>query len=338
MLLLSEHPLQFVQDAFPPSAFCKKQWKVKPHPSLTIRRPYLGQWQPNLDLVHFAACRARSVKYPNRVLGSDRLHFAAAVLIYGLSTIYSVLLYRKGFRRDTRISYISILVAFGLHSLAMIERGLATNSCPINNLYEACVFIGWALVAIYLVIGLWRRLRFLGAFASPLLFGLGVFALMPSLDVASSVPSYGGGGTSLHAALIMLSYGAFGLASLAAVMYLCQEHDLKHDKIRAVLSLLPPIQRLDSVMSRSLVAGFLLLTAGLTVGALWVELPPGATYWQDPKVHWSVLVWMIYLSMIVMRWRFAQRGRRMAWGTIGSFAFVLLTFWGTNLLSGIHHP
>jgi ABC-type uncharacterized transport system permease subunit len=220
----------------------------------------------------------------------------------------------------------------------MFERGWATQRCPINNLYEASVFIGWAVLALYLVLGLWARLRFLGAFASPLLFGLGVFALMPSLDVATTVPSYRGGGASLHAALVLLSYGAFGMAFLSGIMYLCQEHDLKHDKLRAVLSLLPPIQRLESVMSRSLLAGFALLTAGLAVGALWVELPAGTSFWQDSKVHWSALVWLIYLTLLILRWRFAQRGRRMAWGAIGSFAFVLLTFWGTNLLSGIHHP
>jgi hypothetical protein len=34
----------------------------------------------------------------------------------------------------------------------------------------------WALVAAYLVVGLLPRLRFLGAFASPVLFAVGVFA------------------------------------------------------------------------------------------------------------------------------------------------------------------
>jgi hypothetical protein len=40
---------------------------------------------------------------------------------------------------------------------------------------------------------------------------------------------------------------------------------------------------------------------------------------------------------MVMRWRFAQGGRRFAWGVIGGFAFVMLTFLGANLASSIHH-
>jgi len=39
-------------------------------------------------------------------------------------------------------------------------------------------------------------------------------------------------------------------------------------------------------------------------------------------------------------WRrvFPQSSRRFATGVIGAFAFLLLTFWGTNLLSTLHHP
>jgi ABC-type transport system involved in cytochrome c biogenesis permease subunit len=50
------------------------------------------------------------------------------------------------------------------------------------------------------------------------------------------------------------------------------------------------------------------------------------------------VVWLLYLGLIVMRWRFAQGGRRFAWSALGSFVFVLLTFWGTNVLSPLHNP
>ena len=76
------------------------------------------------------------------------------------------------------------LAAFALHTTAMALRGFRLNHCPVNNLYEATAFAMWSIVAVYLVVGLWPRLRFLGAFASPVLFAIGVFALMPNLDTA----------------------------------------------------------------------------------------------------------------------------------------------------------
>lgn len=268
---------------------------------------------------------------------TDRQCFLLAVLLYGVSMVYSVFLWRRGFRQDNRVNYFLLLAALVPHTLAMVKRGFSLERCPVNNLYEATIFLLWTIVASYLAMGVWARLRFLGAFASPVLFGVGVFALMPALDPpAGPKPDFGGGWTSLHAALILLAYGAFGLGSVAAVMYLTQEHDLKFHKMRAIFSLMPPIDKMERVAGRLLLAGFALLTAGLLIGSFTLKMPAGVSYFSDAKVLWSVLVWMIYLALVVWHWRFTRGGRRFAWGLIVSFVFVLLTFWGTNLMSELH--
>src|SRR6267378_2518904 len=107
---------------------------------------------------------------------TDRHIFLLAVAVYGLSMIYSVFLWRKGFREDNRVNYFLLLLAFGLHTTAMILRGYQIHRCPVTNLYEATTFIAWTIVGAYLLVGLWSRLQFLGAFASPVLFAIGVFA------------------------------------------------------------------------------------------------------------------------------------------------------------------
>ena len=258
-------------------------------------------------------------------------------MLYGASMFYSVFLWRRGFREDNRVNYFLLLAALVLHTIAMVKRGFSLERCPVNNLYEATIFILWTIVASYLVMGVWSRLRFLGAFTSPVLFAVGVFALMPALDPPlGPKPNFGGGLTSLHAALVLLAYGAFGLGSVAAAMYLTQEHDLKFHKLRAILSLLPPIERMERVVGGLLVGGFVLLTAGLGIGSFTIKMPAGVPYFSDAKVLWSVLVWAIYLALVVWHWRYASGGRRFAWGVIASFVFVLLTFWGTNLMSELH--
>ncbi len=268
----------------------------------------------------------------------DRHFFLLAVTIYGLSMVYSVFLWRKGFRRDTWVNYFLLLAGFGLHTTSMALRGFDLKHCPVNNLYEATTFIGWTIVASYLIVGALPRLRFLGAFASPVLFAMGVFALMPSLDPPHGpTPQFSGADTSLHAALILLAYGAFGLAAAAGVMFLTQEHDLKFHKLRAVLTLFPPIQRLELIINRLVLTGFILLTVGLAIGA-GLPRPPGTEFFDDPKIIWSAFLWVVYLALLVSRWRFAQSGRRFAVGVIGAFTFLVLTFWGTALLSPLHHP
>jgi ABC-type uncharacterized transport system permease subunit len=144
--------------------------------------------------------------------------------------------------------------------------------------------------------------------------------------------------SSLHASLILLAYGAFGLSSVAAMMYLSQERDLKMHRLRAVLAILPPIERLEAAISQLMLAGFVLLTVGLVLGAGWLRHTKGVYYIKDAKILWSLFVWLVYLGLLVLKWRFPQGGRRLAWSAFGSFCFILLTFWSFNLLSGIHNP
>lgn len=270
--------------------------------------------------------------------GSDRHFFLLAVILYGVSMIYSVFLWRKGFRRDDRVNYLLILGAFAFHTTTLFQRGFSLNRCPVNNLFEAMVFFTWATAAACLVLGLMRRLRFIVAFASPVLFAVGVFALMPSLDPPyESKPVFSGGLQSLHAATIMLAYGAFGLCAAAAAMFLSHQHNLKFDKHRAMLSLLPSVERLDKVASRLTLVGFILLTVGLVAGG---QLPhkEGVVYWKETKVLWSAFLWLMYAGLLFGHMRSVFTGRRFAIGLISLFVFLILTFWGTNLLSTLHQP
>jgi HemX protein len=270
---------------------------------------------------------------------TDRHVFLLAAIVYGASSVYSVFLWRKGFRKDDRANYLLLLGAFALHTTAMIKRGFSINSCPVNNLFEATVFIAWAIAAAYLVLGLVPRLRFLGAFASHVLFFMSVFALMPALDPPRGPqPNFSGTLTSLHATLILLALGAFGLSAVAALMFLTEEHDLKFHKLRAILSLLPPIQRLERVMNGLLLFGIGLFTAGLAVSPFLLKQKYGVWFKSDPLLDYSIFIWLFYLGLVISRWKFGQGGRRFAWSTAVSFAIILLTFWGFILLSQVHHP
>jgi ABC-type transport system involved in cytochrome c biogenesis permease subunit len=269
---------------------------------------------------------------------ADRRFFELAVLLYGLSTIYTIFLWRQGFRRDNRVNYLLLAGGFVLHTWAMLLRGFSYNRCPTSNLYEATIFIAWTMVAVYLGLGVWRRLRFLGAFASPVLFCIGVFALMPWLDVQGQRSVHVSGFLrSLHIALILLACGAFGVSAVAGLMFLTQEHDLKFNKRRAVSSLMPSIQRLEYVAEAMLVPAFVLLTVGMISGSFWLKESRGVYFQHDPIIIWTYGIWMFYLTLLVLRWKFAQRGRRFARGTVGGFVFVMLTFWGFYLLSPVHH-
>jgi HemX protein len=268
---------------------------------------------------------------------SERLLFALAVAFYAAATGYAVLLWRRGFKGDNWWCYILLACGFLPNTGALTARGFSLDQCPVTNLFEAMMFVCWAVVACHLIAGLLPRLRFLCALAAPVLFALGVFGLQPGLDKPGPTFDASVGIVSLHAALVLLAYGTFGLSAAAAVLYLVQEHDLKFHKVRAILSRLPSIERLEKVATSSLAVGLVLLSAGLLLTIVLLRQAEGVPLTADPKVAWSFLVWVMYAVLLATRLRRGWGQRPLAWATVGSFVFVMLTFWGTNLLSPLHH-
>ena len=268
---------------------------------------------------------------------TDRHCFLLAVGFYGAATVYSVFLWRKGFRRDDWINYFLLAAGVALHTLAMTKRGLSLHSCPVNNLYEATTFLLWALGLASLIYALLPKFKFICAFAAPVLFLVGIFALMPSLDPPHGPkPDFSNWLRSLHAATILQSYGAFGLAAVAAAMFLFQQRDLKLHKLRAVLSLLPSIERLELITTRLTMVGFALLTVGLVAG--WcLPRKDGASFFDDSKVLWSALLWLVYLEALAAHKFFGRSARRFAVGIGIAFVFLLLTFGVTNHFSVLHN-
>jgi len=271
---------------------------------------------------------------------SEKGSFLIAIVLYGISLIYGIFLIRAGFRRDDRINYLVLFAGFCFQTLTMFMRGLSFSHCPVHNLYEAILFVSWSILLGYLFLGLHPRLRFLGVYVAPLVFVLGLLAYMPGMD--NHTQNLFGGNSrlwvNLHATIILLAYGLFGLSGICGIMFLSCAHNLKFNKVSAFFSNLPSMERLGTVMFETMVAGIILLTIGLFIGAFALKPPEGLRFRGDPKVQWAIFVWLVYLFLISMYRFFSWGTRRLAIGSIGSFAFVMLTFWGVNLMSKIHNP
>src|SRR4030095_10650173 len=89
--------------------------------------------------------------------------------------------------------------------------------------FELFIFLSWAMVLFYLLIGPTYRLSLLGFFTSPLVFLFQVVALaVPGLDRSSGVKIAVNPWMELHAAGSIVAYGAFLLAGVAGLLFLCE--------------------------------------------------------------------------------------------------------------------
>lgn len=269
---------------------------------------------------------------------TDRQLFQIAALIYSVGLVYGVVAFRRSLEAPRWTLHAILGLGLVFHTLSMVNRGVAHGRCPVANLYEATVFTAWTISAACVALGIFKRLRFLAVFGAPVLVILGSFALLPRLDTPPPQPQVRLGIVSLHMSLTLLGYGAFGLAALVGITYLIHEHDLKTHKLRALTTALPPLELLDTTTRALMATGLVLLSAGLVMGMAWLKQTQGVFLKADPKILWAILVWIFYVSLLGLRWRYGIKGRKFALPTVGCFGFILLTYWGFSLISDIHSP
>ena len=74
--------------------------------------------------------------------------------------------------RASGLNFFAILTGFLCQTGFLYLRGQQVGRCPLTSLFEVMIFLTWSLVLFYLLIGPDYRLSLLGAFTSPLGFGL----------------------------------------------------------------------------------------------------------------------------------------------------------------------
>ncbi len=262
---------------------------------------------------------------------NDRFFLWLAQVFYGVAAVAT--LWR--IRRSTRINNNQwlmqgvLLCGFLSHTAFLVMRGQMLQRCPLTNGFETTVFIAWSAVLFYFFVGHAYRGSLLGAFTAPLVMIICLVALTLLGDSQAIGTSNRSPWIDFHAAIAILSYGAFALAFVGATMYLLQEHQLKTRRLGSSFRLLPSIEQLDQINFRLITFGFVMLTVGMIGGVVSYQI---VGHWPTLKIVWATVVWLLYAFVMIGRGTWRLRGRQGAFASMMSFAFVLLTFWGMNLI------
>lgn len=258
----------------------------------------------------------------------DRLLLACSTLCFLLGFAYALFTLGAGRYQNSGFQFAVMLVGFALQSAFLYVRGQQIGRCPLTNLFELLVFLSWATVLFYVVIGPVYRLSLLGAFTAPLAFALQTLAFMfgaaaPTVARGSGVNPW----LEAHAAFSVLAYGAFLLAALAGAMFVVQDRQLKSRQLGASFFQLPPIHALGVTNARLLLAGFALLTIGMLAGF-------GVGHSPSPyKLGWSIGVWLLYGAVLALRSLRHLAPRRVAHASIAAAALALLTLSGITFIA-----
>jgi HemX protein len=270
-------------------------------------------------------------------LPTDRLMlWVAAILYLAGFAVGCISLTRRQQMPGLRVLLNALLAAgFAIQMGGLYVRGLATGGCPLGNKFELVQFVAWSAIVLYFVVGPAFRVSLLGLFTAGYAACLAFISLLiPAWDVTVTGQKIFGQNPwiELHAALAVFSYGAFGLLALTSLMHLLQHWSLRHKHLNNLFWFLPSVVQLDQINFRLLLAGEILLTISLGVGAAWWLRDLDSV--NTAKLAVTIGVWLAYGVALLLRWRHRLVSTRFAWVCIFLFGTALLALGPVNSSRG----
>jgi len=170
----------------------------------------------------------------------------------------------------------------------------------------------------------------MGVFVTTLLAVLAILpALHPEVDVRPPLlrsPLF-----TVHVLSMLFAYASFALASVLGLTYVLLFKEIKAKHLGFFYARLPSLQTLDVMNGRAVIVGWVFLTCGLLIGAVWatqIHTSPDpraqAMSVADPKILVALLSWGLYSFALVARGAIGWSGRRAAWLSAIAFVIVLL--------------
>ena len=263
----------------------------------------------------------------------ETVFFWIALVTYALAA--GAYIYSFVFANPRFMSKVNFLVGGGFlaHSVAICARYLAQGHLPWAGDYESGMMAGWFIIACTLYVG-WRNkaLQSLATVTAPvvvILMGYGYMRNPMLTPMAASLKTYW---LYIHVYFAQLAFGAYTLATAAGVLFLLKRKNTAGPSVNPAYQRFPSLDRLDELIFRYILFGFITDTIMIAAGAIWAKDLWG-NYWSwDPVETWSLISWLIYGISIHLRVTFGWRDQRLAWLAIGALSSVIISFFGVNFV------
>ena len=250
------------------------------------------------------------------------------VLIATVLYLFAAGLLVADLRRDRlrgRTWLLPAVFAVVVHAAAHLLAWRGTGGTDLH-FFAALSLVGLGMAAMTTVVGASGRMRALGV----VVFPLAALALVGYQSYGHVPPEPLGWRLQLHAWTALLAYATLAIAALLALMLWLQERALRRREFHSWRRALPPLVELETLLFRTIGVGFVLLTATLLTGALFVE-----NMFAQHLAHktvLSVLSWLAFGGLLVGRWRYGWRGAIAVRWTLAAMVLLVLAFFGSKFV------
>lgn len=245
--------------------------------------------------------------------------------LYLLAAALLVLQLRQSSRPASRGWLLPAMLAAVLHATAHLVSWRATGGADLH-FFAALSLVALGMALLTILVGLQGRMAALGVVVFPIAALTSVVYGAYGHHVAEGLrwPLL------LHAWCALLAYATLAVAALLAIMLWLQERTLRRREFHGWLRVLPPLTELELLLFRTIGAGFVLLTATLVTGVLFVN-----DLFAQHLIHktvLSVLSWLAFGALLLGRWRSGWRGAIAVRWTLAAMALLVLAFFGSKFV------
>jgi cytochrome c-type biogenesis protein CcsB len=230
---------------------------------------------------------------------------------------------------------ITLLTALGFVcvTLAIVARFNATGHLPWSGHYEYVLMGGWFIIGGTLFVG-WQNksLQGLAVGTLPLVIIMMGYGYMQSPGLTPMAASLKTIWLYIHVYFAWLSFGAYSLAMAAGVVFLLKQKSDASAAPNPAYDRFPTLGRLDELIFRYVVFGFITDTIMISAGSIWAKDLWGSYWAWDPVETWSLISWLVYGITIHLRVTFGWRDKRLAWLAVAALSTVIISFFGVNLV------
>jgi ABC-type transport system involved in cytochrome c biogenesis permease subunit len=254
------------------------------------------------------------------------------LILYAIAAVAYIVHFANRDERVGRLATATMGAGVLAHTFVIGMQTVQAGHAPLVGTSAAISAFVWLLGLSYLYVELTSNERSMGAFVAVLLAGLDI---IPALDTTLSPrpPVLQSPLFTVHVMSLLFAYASFALACVLGVTYVLLFKEIKAKHLGFFYTRLPSLQTLDVMNSRATTVGWVFLTIGCVVGAVWaaqVQNSPDprvqAMSLADPKILVAVLSWVIYSFALFARKAIGWSGRRAAYLSGVAFAVVLLNF------------
>jgi ABC-type uncharacterized transport system permease subunit len=219
--------------------------------------------------------------------------------------------------RTSRAATWGVRLGWIAQTALLVAQAARADGFPWSSWAGSLNLFVWLVVGAYLIWGCRPRFRLLGLTVMPLVAVLFVAARIGGGTRAGASPDYGNLFLILHVGLVLAAFAGFTLAAGLAALYLWEEHRLKRRAADILRLRLPPLDLLERLARRTIIASVPLLTLGLAIGIVRQHQRGGSI---DALEGVTVVTWLVYGGFLAAR----PRGHRAAVVAVAGFVLVIV--------------